>query len=621
MLIYLDLFIIIFKILYFFFITTEISQKLGGIQIQKKKKKKKKRKKEGKKNQKKNNKKRMLSHTNVSADNQIVEAEIREWVEGLARHKFQSATTWIDEMDSGSVLCKMLEGIDPTLKVKFKAKPFGYWGKRDNLSLFLDVVKYKCELDTSFIFEITDILNQEGTRKGNPTNVVTSLYHLSKLAHEKYGTEPPGTVKVDLEIENETEPEPEELDRIMAKAMADHSTEEASSVNIRAALDAIENSSRQNIPQVAVIEASPTPEITPAVTPTITPSASRATPPRQIPPEYNTPHADPIGECQSPESNILFGIPSVQSIRTNTVTALRESSREQLSPSASPVGNGSPEISVASPGGTRRGSETPTRSLITPKEHAASFIKLKNERKEKEKPQKKYKSVKGDEIDEAVAVAVRQREKEVATPGIAVGNNPNPNINNNVDVSGRVVRIKKGQYLLVPQRKVFYMRILRGQLMVRVGGGWEPFASWMDHLKQFHASHFGSKATNDRDVVVRQQRDEVARFASEQKANSGPPKRGMSRIASMGGNIVVDRKDSSHGLRRSHSLKKQVSDARARQRRNDGKASERSRTHVDEIRFTSIDPNPVPRFDGVSTPVLRAQGTPRKVCIHINSLV
>eukprot|EP01060_Flectonema_neradi_P013665 TRINITY_DN2039_c2_g1_i1.p1 TRINITY_DN2039_c2_g1~~TRINITY_DN2039_c2_g1_i1.p1 ORF type:complete len:403 (+),score=100.67 TRINITY_DN2039_c2_g1_i1:56-1210(+) len=376
----------------------------------------------------------MLSSTDASADQQVVEAEIREWVEGLAKYKFQSPSTWIAEMDNGVVLCRMLEGMDPSLKVKYKAKPFGYWGKRDNLSLFLDVVKYKCELDTSFIFEITDILNQEGTRKGNPTNVVTSLYHLSKLAHEKYGTEPPGTAKADLEIEREVEPEPAELDRIMAKAMAEDDgpvspttpDEDRSALSIRAALDAIENNSRQNIPQVAVIEASPTPDLTPSATPTITPSASRATPPRQQAPPYEEP------ATLSPEGKHLFGIPSVQSIRTNTVTALRESSREQQSPSGT---NGTPDISIASPEGTTR-SETPTRSLITPKEHAASFIRLK-EKKEKEKPQKRYKSVKGDEIDEAVAVAVRQREKETQGPSAVTGPS------SNVDVSGRVVRIKK----------------------------------------------------------------------------------------------------------------------------------------------------------------------------------
>eukprot|EP01059_Diplonema_ambulator_P010665 TRINITY_DN2067_c0_g2_i1.p1 TRINITY_DN2067_c0_g2~~TRINITY_DN2067_c0_g2_i1.p1 ORF type:complete len:571 (+),score=122.31 TRINITY_DN2067_c0_g2_i1:65-1714(+) len=293
-----------------------------------------------------------MAQLKPAGDEGFLEAEIRDWIQDRSGYTFEDPNDWLSELDNGVVLCKVLEGIDPGLKPKYKAKPMGIWGKRDNLSNFLDILKDKLEIDTVVLFEITDLLPQENASEGaNPDNVVSCLHTLAKIAYQRYGTELPGSTKAEMEIEAEEELGNDDIERIIQQA---------------------------------------------AVEP-------------QTPLSEQTETFEKKEESEAPEE--------VESVTTEP----------------KPVS-------------------------------------------------KKYKSVKGDEIDEAVGEAIKTRAAVDADASLA---------------GARVVRIKKGQYLLMPQKKVFYMRILRGQLMVRVGGGWETFSQWLDHLKQFSASHFSSKATTN----------------------------------------------------------------------------------------------------------------------------
>ena len=75
----------------------------------------------------------------------------------------------------------------------------------------------------------------------------------------------------------------------------------------------------------------------------------------------------------------------------------------------------------------------------------------------------RYRVVSSCEIDRAVETALRKRfDAHVAG-------------NTLVDPRVTVARLKKGQYLLLPQKKVFFLRLLANRLLVRVGGGWEAF--------------------------------------------------------------------------------------------------------------------------------------------------
>eukprot|EP00659_Diplonema_papillatum_P005266 gene5266-8038_t len=315
----------------------------------------------------------------VEDDYDLRKHDIRDWVEEISGVKFASEEDWVLELDNGVTLCKLLAGIDASIAPKFREKPIGMWGKRDNISLFLDVVRHKLDVDTIFLFEITDLVDAgEGTSAKNEKNVINCLNAMAKTAHARFGTALPGTTQADLEVEAEEEPAENEIDQIL-RGVENEDSEATTPLN-------------QSIRSAS--------------------SAHSAGPPADATPAQRT---------------IDLHQPAVQ-----------HSGAAQHQAPADPAKKERPRLPKVA--------------------------------------RKKYKAAKGDDIDEAVAAAVRSRE-QMTDQGLVPGH---PDV--------RIVRIKKGQYLLLPSRKVFYMRILRGQLMVRVGGGWQAFDQWLDHLKHFSAS-------------------------------------------------------------------------------------------------------------------------------------
>ena len=81
-----------------------------------------------------------------------------------------------------------------------------------------------------------------------------------------------------------------------------------------------------------------------------------------------------------------------------------------------------------------------------------------------------FDAIADDPIDQAVEKALLARSRDPAY---------------NSEEGIQVVRLKRGQYLLLPLKKVFFCRILSGHLMVRVGGGWESFEVWLSRNKGF----------------------------------------------------------------------------------------------------------------------------------------
>eukprot|EP01061_Rhynchopus_euleeides_P013327 TRINITY_DN232_c0_g1_i4.p1 TRINITY_DN232_c0_g1~~TRINITY_DN232_c0_g1_i4.p1 ORF type:complete len:670 (+),score=317.56 TRINITY_DN232_c0_g1_i4:71-2080(+) len=90
-----------------------------------------------------------------------------------------------------------------------------------------------------------------------------------------------------------------------------------------------------------------------------------------------------------------------------------------------------------------------------------------------------YKHYPNDEIDQALEAEMLHKQHEL-DPENMLG----------------VVRVRKGQYLLLPQKKLFNMRVVSGNLMVRVGGGFVPFDQWYAKVAQ-HAATQGGKPNGE----------------------------------------------------------------------------------------------------------------------------
>ena len=272
--------------------------------------------------------------------------DLREWVENLVKQDFstrkegQDEMWWVEELTNGVILCRLLEAISPTeLKVKYKEKVPTIWGKRDNLNMFLDTLKDKLDFDRNSLFEITDILLQEGDDSGTrPKNVISVLHILALTANERFGIELPGAARIAAEVDKEDDPDENEVDELYQTTLI-------------------------NLPTI------------------------------------------------SPEESEEEEIPEV-------------------------VPEKAPEPVVVE--------------------------------KPKKKVRRTYRKAEGDEIDAMLAAEFGE--------GDLIG-------------QGRIVRIKKGQYLLAPEKKVFCMRVIGGKLMVRVGGGWETFKKWSEHVGKLQATN------------------------------------------------------------------------------------------------------------------------------------
>eukprot|EP01061_Rhynchopus_euleeides_P045614 TRINITY_DN828_c0_g1_i1.p1 TRINITY_DN828_c0_g1~~TRINITY_DN828_c0_g1_i1.p1 ORF type:complete len:508 (+),score=119.01 TRINITY_DN828_c0_g1_i1:65-1588(+) len=294
--------------------------------------------------------------------------EMKEWIEGLTNHTFETED-WLRECDDAVVFCRLLEAIDSSLAVKYKENPKHVWGKRDNLSKFIDQLK---NMKLEVIFEMTDLIEQEDVASSNSSNVLASLHELSRVAFEKYKVPLPGASKADAEIEAEEEIAEDEIDKI--------------------AHEVIMTISQQGLPMINLEEDS--------------------------------------DEDNKEESTGM--------LKATMPAGLNVSTSKNLHLSMS-------------------GGLTATGGL-------------------------KFDVVETDPIDKAVEKALLARSEDPAFDS---------------EEGIQVVRLKRGQYLLLPHKKIFFVRILSGHLMVRVGGGWQAFDVWISRVKGF-SGHGNQLTANDR---------------------------------------------------------------------------------------------------------------------------
>ena len=153
-----------------------------------------------------------------------------------------------------------------------------------------------------------------------------------------------------------------------------------------------------------------------------------------------------------------------------------------------------------------------------------------------------FDAIDDDPIDQAVEKALLARSRDPAY---------------NSEDGIQVVRLKRGQYLLLPLKKVFFCRILSGRLMVRVGGGWSAFEVWLSRNKGFNTTPAltnggGMKRPGSirRGEMERKGSGRLGRKSSSKamKADDGPET--LERAGSFQNKGPLERKASGAALRR-----------------------------------------------------------------------
>ena len=108
--------------------------------------------------------------------------------------------------------------------------------------------------------------------------------------------------------------------------------------------------------------------------------------------------------------------------------------------------------------------EAPLQSFVEGDE-PENVVIAAGEAKHKATRGQEYRHAPGDDIDLAVEQEILGKAAELDPQGL-VG----------------LVRVKRGQYLLLPQKKLFHIKLVSGNPMVRVGGGFVPFETWYEKV-------------------------------------------------------------------------------------------------------------------------------------------
>ena len=121
------------------------------------------------------------------------EKDIGQWIVDITGHHFANQKEYLRECDDGAVLCELLMKIDDKCVLRYQKNAKRFWAKRDNVLLFQQALQER--LDETAVFEISDLLEQEGTRTINNQKVILGLASLAFWAYDMFRVTLPGILR------------------------------------------------------------------------------------------------------------------------------------------------------------------------------------------------------------------------------------------------------------------------------------------------------------------------------------------------------------------------------------------------------------------------------------------
>eukprot|EP01065_Artemidia_motanka_P053438 TRINITY_DN990_c0_g1_i4.p1 TRINITY_DN990_c0_g1~~TRINITY_DN990_c0_g1_i4.p1 ORF type:complete len:541 (+),score=153.39 TRINITY_DN990_c0_g1_i4:67-1623(+) len=314
-------------------------------------------------------------------EHEVLSLEVRDWVARVLGHEFAEAEgpyEWVNELQSGELLIRLLQAFDPDL-VKLSGGPSKVWRARNNIASFLKCIRKKLDIRDETSFTDGDLLPSDGSDDPAPKPflVISCLYALCKVAYERYGVEPPQMLQAEQNIDQMPELTADQIDAIVNEDVEED-----------------DGGDSDDGPMPPPPSDGPMP-----------------------PPPSDGPMPPPPSDGPMPPP-----------------------------PSDGPM----PPPPADSP---------PTS------------------------PIQRYKAKPGDKVDQVVSRHIRQMRPPAAAPEQPKKMQP------------RLVRVSQGRYVLMPEKKVIHVCLLRDSLlMVRVGGGWTDFDSYMAHVMKYKSLNPGGSA-------------------------------------------------------------------------------------------------------------------------------
>eukprot|EP01064_Diplonema_japonicum_P031772 TRINITY_DN5792_c0_g1_i11.p1 TRINITY_DN5792_c0_g1~~TRINITY_DN5792_c0_g1_i11.p1 ORF type:complete len:361 (+),score=85.70 TRINITY_DN5792_c0_g1_i11:740-1822(+) len=107
------------------------------------------------------------------------------------------------KLADGVLLCRLLNLLNPALKVNFASRPVNIWQKLDNVKRFIELAETEFGIPKEQLFDPQDLV-EDGRDK---RQVMTFFIYIAKRAHQIFSTFAPQIVKLELEIDQEDEVE------------------------------------------------------------------------------------------------------------------------------------------------------------------------------------------------------------------------------------------------------------------------------------------------------------------------------------------------------------------------------------------------------------------------------
>eukprot|EP01063_Lacrimia_lanifica_P037979 TRINITY_DN7965_c0_g1_i1.p2 TRINITY_DN7965_c0_g1~~TRINITY_DN7965_c0_g1_i1.p2 ORF type:complete len:633 (+),score=286.35 TRINITY_DN7965_c0_g1_i1:67-1965(+) len=349
----------------------------------------------------------------------ILRQEFAEWLTIMLRKDPPyTAEDVFNRLKDGVDLCLLLEGLQPGIKIRYHAKPGNHFQKLANVEAFLQSCQRDFGLDNSELFDPVDLVEECGELERR--RIMTLFLAVAKTCHKNFKTVVPQIVKIELEVDAEEENTAQEVTHDDVERMLAQKREEEEAARLAAEEERRAEEERKRLQRhEEKLEKERARKAA---------EAERLRHLKQYEEEERT-----RAEQRRLEAERLRAQQEQERLR------VEQEKRRQAALRAKKEREERARIAE----------ETRLRQTSAPAEDNPVF-QYKGE---------KYVSNRRDQIDVRVGEVVNEMPSAAAI---------------------RLFRIKEGMYVIeYPKRIVFFVRLCRDRVMIRVGGGWATLTEFL----------------------------------------------------------------------------------------------------------------------------------------------
>eukprot|EP01059_Diplonema_ambulator_P019214 TRINITY_DN3208_c0_g1_i1.p1 TRINITY_DN3208_c0_g1~~TRINITY_DN3208_c0_g1_i1.p1 ORF type:complete len:605 (+),score=213.75 TRINITY_DN3208_c0_g1_i1:110-1924(+) len=134
----------------------------------------------------------------------VLRKEFAEWItRTMALNPPLTEKDLFPRLSDGTLLCRLLQVLNPKLRFNYSSKPINIWQKLENVKKFLELAEREFQVPKEQLFDPQDLVESDRDKR----QVMTLFLFVAKASHQMFSIAAPQIVKLELEIEKEDEVE------------------------------------------------------------------------------------------------------------------------------------------------------------------------------------------------------------------------------------------------------------------------------------------------------------------------------------------------------------------------------------------------------------------------------